>query len=97
MEMALYVWHFLLLLEGLVSVLVLSRAGKASRLKSIKYTRSNDLALFSGLVHSSLAVQNLHRKSGLVHHVISATGCVFTSADNSVCCAAESMYNAVRS
>ena len=45
---------------------------------------------FSGLVRSLLAVQNSHRKPGLVHHLISAAGRVFTSADNDVCCVAKS-------
>ena len=48
------------------------------------------LASFSGLVRSLLAVQNSHRKPGLVHHLISAAGRVFMSADNDVCCVAKS-------
>ena len=97
MEMAFYVWHFLLLLEFSKCASAVQSWKQASRLKSIKYTHNNDLALFSGLVRSSLAVQNSHRKPGFVHHVISTAGHVFMSADNNVCCVPESMYNAVRS
>ena len=49
------------------------------------------------LVRSSLAVRNSRRGPGLVHHMIAAAGCVFMSADNNVCCVAESVYNRVRS
>ena len=37
-----------------------------------------DLASFPGLARLSLAVRNLRRRPGLVHHVIHATGYVTT-------------------
>ena len=37
-----------------------------------------DLASFPGLARLSLAVRNLRRRPGLVHHVIHATGYIMT-------------------
>ena len=45
----------------------------------------NLIASFPGPARLSLAVQNLHRRRGLVHHVMCAAGRVFMSADNNVC------------
>ena len=55
------------------------------------------LASFSGLVRSLLAVQNSHRKPGLVHHVISAAGCVLRQQITMFAVVAKSVYNGVRS
>ena len=55
------------------------------------------LASFSGLVCLLLAVQNSHRKPGLVHHVISAAGCVLCQQITMFAVVAKSMYNGVRS
>ena len=75
---------FSVILHKLLSVLGVSSENFCPRV--------DKLASFPGLTCLSLAVRNLCRRPGLVHHVMYAAGRIFMSADN-ICCVASTCTN----